>query len=185
MSSFGDAVVATAKTQVGYVEGANNDNKYGAYFGMNNQPWCAFFILWCWAQNGVDGFSYGFNGGVPSWYAANNTAVDALQPGDTVCFGKNATYWYSPQQHNEIFVRYDSDPDYIWCSGGNTRLQGSQSEGEGVVEKRRRKIEVTACIHFDSGNPDDPLPPPEPVPDPGFGLQLLKPYEYYRKGVLW
>ena len=38
MSSFGDAVVATAKTQVGYVEGANNDNKYGAYFGMNNQP---------------------------------------------------------------------------------------------------------------------------------------------------
>ena len=34
-------------SQVGYKEGKNNDNKYGVYFGMNNEPWCALFVSYC------------------------------------------------------------------------------------------------------------------------------------------
>ena len=36
-----------ALSQVGYKEGKNNDNKYGKYFGMNNEPWCCFFVSYC------------------------------------------------------------------------------------------------------------------------------------------
>ena len=39
--------VKFALSQVGYKEGKNNDNKYGKYFGMNNQPWCCFFVSYC------------------------------------------------------------------------------------------------------------------------------------------
>ncbi len=46
-------IVAVAKTQVGYREGANNDTKYGAYMGMNYQPWCAMFVVWCARQAGI------------------------------------------------------------------------------------------------------------------------------------
>lgn len=150
MSNFGADMVAIASGEVGYVEGPNNDNKYGAYFGMNNQPWCAFFLLWCMAQLGVDGFSYGFNGGVPSFYVQDNTDVNNLEPGDFVCFGQNASWWTSTQQHVELFVSY-AGTGYINTIGGNTG-GGSQSEGDGVYAKVRGLDQVTACIHFDPGN---------------------------------
>ena len=34
-------------SQVGYKEGYNNDNKYGKYFNLNNEPWCCLFISYC------------------------------------------------------------------------------------------------------------------------------------------
>lgn len=46
-------LVAVAKTQVGYQEGYNNDTKYGAYFGVNHEPWCAMFVVWCARQAGI------------------------------------------------------------------------------------------------------------------------------------
>lgn len=45
--------VAVARGQVGYREGANNDNKYGEWFGMNHVAWCVIFVCWCAAQSGA------------------------------------------------------------------------------------------------------------------------------------
>lgn len=39
--------VQVANGEVGYVEGPDNDTKYGRWFGMNNEPWCAIFVSWC------------------------------------------------------------------------------------------------------------------------------------------
>ena len=44
------AIIAKAVSQLGYKEGNNNENKYGAWYGMNNQPWCMIFVSWCAAQ---------------------------------------------------------------------------------------------------------------------------------------
>jgi len=41
------AFVATAKKELGTRESGNNDNKYGKWYGMNHQPWCAIFVCWC------------------------------------------------------------------------------------------------------------------------------------------
>lgn len=46
-------LVSVALTQVGYVEGANNANKYAESYGSPNQPWCGFFISWCARQAGI------------------------------------------------------------------------------------------------------------------------------------
>ncbi|MGN0593208.1 MAG: dockerin type I domain-containing protein [Ruminococcus sp.] len=51
-------IVQVAKTQVGYVEGANNDTKYNRWFGSlpgygYNYAWCQTFVAWCAAQAGV------------------------------------------------------------------------------------------------------------------------------------
>ncbi len=45
--------VSVARGQVGYREGANNDNKYGEWFGMNHVAWCVIFVCWCAAQSGA------------------------------------------------------------------------------------------------------------------------------------
>ena len=47
-------VVSIAAGQVGYKEGKNNSNKYGAAYGMNNVSWCMEFIWWCFKQAGMD-----------------------------------------------------------------------------------------------------------------------------------
>jgi|LakMenEpi03Aug12_release.lakeMendotaPanAssembly.Ray.scaffolds.fasta_scaffold159686_4 surface antigen len=39
-------VLRVARTQIGYKEKANNNNKYGAWYGLNNKPWCAMFVSW-------------------------------------------------------------------------------------------------------------------------------------------
>lgn len=177
MSNFGAELAAMAATQVGYVEGANNANKYGEYFGANNQPWCAYFILWCMAQLGVDGMADGFTGNVASFYSKNNTSVDSLVTGDIVCFGYNRSYWTSPKQHNEIFISYNADGT-LNTIGGNT----SGADGEGVWRKVRGRDEVSAAIHYDPLDTSDPLPSPT---DPPTGALLVKPYTYYRTLNRW
>ncbi len=38
------SVVDIAKQEIGVQEGANNDTKFGKWYGLNNQPWCAMFV---------------------------------------------------------------------------------------------------------------------------------------------
>ena len=46
-------IINVAITQIGYCEGDNNDTKYGAWYGLNNNPWCAMFISWCARQANI------------------------------------------------------------------------------------------------------------------------------------
>ena len=36
-----------AKREIGYKEGKNNDTKYGKWYGLNYNSWCAMFVSWC------------------------------------------------------------------------------------------------------------------------------------------
>ena len=47
-------VLSVAKAEIGYTETPANSNrtKYGAWFGLNGQPWCMMFIMWCFSQAG-------------------------------------------------------------------------------------------------------------------------------------
>ena len=48
-----DEIVEIALSQKGYKEGPNNDTKYGAWYGLNYNPWCAMFVSWCADQIGI------------------------------------------------------------------------------------------------------------------------------------
>ena len=39
-------ILKVLEKEVGYVEGKNNDNKYGKAYGWNNVPYCVIFIWW-------------------------------------------------------------------------------------------------------------------------------------------
>lgn len=51
--SLRDKIVEVAISQLGYTEGKNNDTKYGDWYGLPNQPWCAMFVSWCADQAGI------------------------------------------------------------------------------------------------------------------------------------
>ena len=48
------SVVEIAKAEIGYAEkGNSNDTKYGKWYGLNNNPWCAMFVSWCFDRAGL------------------------------------------------------------------------------------------------------------------------------------
>ena len=42
-----DSFMAIAEAQLGYREKGRNGTKYGTWYGLPGQPWCAMFISWC------------------------------------------------------------------------------------------------------------------------------------------
>lgn len=46
-------IIRVALGEVGYKEGINNTTKYGEWYNLNNQPWCAMFVSWCAHQAGI------------------------------------------------------------------------------------------------------------------------------------
>lgn len=49
-----DSVLKVGRSQLGYRENppGSNRNKYGEWYGVNGQPWCAMFISWVYHQAG-------------------------------------------------------------------------------------------------------------------------------------
>jgi hypothetical protein len=48
------AMLNAARAEVGYREGRNNSNKYGSWYGMPNQPYCAMGLTWCAYKIGAE-----------------------------------------------------------------------------------------------------------------------------------
>ena len=95
--SQANEVLAIAKKFVdeAYKEGANNDTVFGKWYGLNNQPWCAMFVSYCFNQaghgalvaaSGKKGFAACEAG--MKWFAKNSQLVPIgqAQPGDIVFF---------------------------------------------------------------------------------------------------
>lgn len=45
--------LAIALRHVGYIEGADNANKFGEWYGMNHVAWCAEFVSYCFEHAGL------------------------------------------------------------------------------------------------------------------------------------
>ena len=119
-----------AKTQIGYAETGNNYNKYGDWYGMNYQPWCAIFCTWAFETNGpvtspsfVRGSRYAY---VPyivgdaraGRYGLHTTGAPI--PGDLVCYDWN---WNGEHDHVGIFEG--------WASGNSFKaVEGNTSSAD-------------------------------------------------------
>jgi cell wall-associated NlpC family hydrolase len=137
-------VVAIAKSQLGYKEGANNDTMYGKWYGLNNQPWCAMFVSWCFDQAGqiklvAASTKKGFascDAGLKWFHKYDRTVpVGKAQAGDIAFFQFDND---AQADHVGIVVKNDGKK-YLWCIEGNTAgdNSGSQSNGDGVYLKKR------------------------------------------------
>lgn len=134
-----ETLLSIAAKEVGYKEGSNNNSKYGKWYGMNNQPWCAMFVSWCAAQAKVPEsvilkFAYvpygvDFFKKQKRYHAANGSYQP--QPGDIVFFGDS--------DHVGIVEKVGSTT--ITTIEGNTSSgnSGSQSNGDGVYRRTRDK----------------------------------------------
>lgn len=145
-------IVGTAYEELGYAETGDNDTKFGKWYGMNNQPWCAMFVSWVFHKVGegkkVNASSKkGFascDAGL-KWFAKKGKLVPVgqAQEGDIVFFQFDTD---AQPDHVGIVVKNNIKRQRLVCIEGNTSPdnKGSQSNGGEVAEKKRAYATVMA-----------------------------------------
>lgn len=128
-----ERMVTIAVKEEGYREGANNSNKYGAWYGLNNAPWCAIFASWCAEHAGYKWFHYSY---CPTIYSAalhgdhGMSLTQHPERGDLILVGSN------PIHHVGIVV--DPSP-FKWVSG---------NWGDSVDVTTSRPSEAIRYVHM-------------------------------------
>jgi len=129
-----DKFLEVALSQVGYKETGKDITKYGEWYGMNGQPWCAMFVSWCANQVGVLNTlipKYASSSAGYKWFQKNTGVTMSPKPG-YIGFIKNTgsnkkTY---PAEHT--FIVYDVQGNYVITIEGNL---------DNAVKKYKRKID--------------------------------------------
>ncbi len=147
------SVVEIARAELGYQETGNNDTKYGKWYGLNNNPWCAMFVSWCFTQSGQSaqvaasgkkGFA-SCDAGL-KWFSKKGKLIPIgeAQPGDIAFFQFDDD---AQPDHVGIVVKNDGKK-FLWCIEGNTSGDkgGSQANGDGVYRKKRAYSLVMAVV---------------------------------------
>ena len=138
-------VLYIARSELGYIEGQNNNNKYGRNLNLNYVSWCALFVLDCLINAGFTGYKklylkYAY---CPTW--ANdfkkqklNVSIENAQPGDIVFYN-----FHGKKYSEHVGIIEDILSIHIIAIEGNTGSL-SQNEGDGVFRKTRHKSLITA-----------------------------------------
>ncbi|MDD3171291.1 MAG: CHAP domain-containing protein [Bacilli bacterium] len=141
-------LIAIANEEIGYVEGPNNDTKYGAWYNLNYEAWCAMFVSWCCYEAGISTKIVprycGCTAGM-AWFAAENR------------FGARGEY--TPQPGDIIFFR-DADQSTgsthtgIVIAVDETKVYTIEGNTSNMVAKRSYLLTNTYIVGY--GNPNYP-----------------------------
>jgi hypothetical protein len=131
-----------ARSQIGYREGSNNDNKYGIWYGSgwNNQPYCAMGLSWVAAQvpNGpaAIGGKWAYCPYWADWFRSKGHLYSAPQRGDIAFFDWTGLKRSGEEMH--VGIVEEVNADYVTTIEFNTVAgSGDQSDGGGVYRRIR------------------------------------------------
>lgn len=135
-------IIDIATAEIGYTELPPNSNrtKYGAWYGLDGQPWCMMFVQWCFAQAGEAlPFKTASCSALERWYRQHkpDAVRSTPEPGDIVIYSFG---------HTGIVESVQGDS--ITAIEGNTSADynGSQNNGGGVYKRVRKAKLATAFI---------------------------------------
>ena len=145
------AALKRAKGQLGYNESpaGSNDNKYGSWYGVNGQPWCAMFCTWSFelaaddlgtdSPSFVRGSRYAYvpyivNDACDKDHGLKTIDPSAAKPGDVVCYDWQ---WNGEYDHVGIFEKWVG-PSTFYAIEGNTSVSSDSNGGE--VMRRTRTL---------------------------------------------
>ena len=168
-----DRVINRALSQVGFVEGRNNDTPYGEWYGLNHNPYCAMGLSWAFGQEGAS-----------ELVAASTEKGFAYTPSGAAWFQRQGRWGRSPRVGALVFFDFpgdgvnrishvglqvlDSAATPIQTVEFNTvGVDGAgQREGGGVF-RRQRSVGIVGYGYpdyegFDLRHGEIPQPPPFP-----------------------
>lgn len=171
-------VARLARGEVGYVETKTNLTKYGRWYGLDGNPWCAMFVSYIFWSAGLPlpastrkGFAYCPAGvswfkGMGLWTA---TGRGGFKVGDVAFF-----QFDKDPQSDHVGIVVETKPRSIVCVEGNTSStnRGSQADGGGV-RLRERPLSVVVGVGRPPYSPEAPTPVPTPTKAPAWPGQIL------------
>ena len=134
-------VLSVARSQIGVAEypSGSNNQRYGIWYGMNYQPWCAMYVSWCFDRAGFPlpistpkGFCYTPYG--VNWAKAHGLWSESgrYAPADVIFYNFDSD---PGPEHTGIVLR--DDGRVVTVYEGNTSNAGSQYNGGEVCLKVR------------------------------------------------
>lgn len=148
------SILEIASKELGTTEVPDNLTKYGKWYGLDGNPWCAMFVSWVYAQANLSskiaaqskkGFA-SCDAGL-KWFAKQGKLVPVgeAQEGDIVFFQFDTD---AQPDHVGIVEKNWKRRKILACVEGNTspNNQGSQSNGGGVYQKKRPYGTVMAVV---------------------------------------
>lgn len=147
-------VLDIARGELGNTESpaGSNRTKYGAWMGLDGQPWCMSFVQWCFDQAGKPlPHKTGSCSNLLGWYrryCPERVASDP-RPGDIIIYNFGHTG-----------IVESADGSTITAIEGNTSPgeAGSQDNGGGVCRRKRSKTLVKAYIRaYDNPEKEDDM----------------------------
>ena len=141
-------ILKVLEKEIGYVEGKNNDNKYGKDYGWNNVAYCVIFMWWAFKEAGASDY---FCGGtkqasctkVKEWAQAHNCWVTKdYKPGDLLLFNFNGK---NTPKHIGFLVEVKNGVYYTIEGNTSPSNSGSQENGDGVWNKQRKLSSIVGA----------------------------------------
>jgi hypothetical protein len=174
-------VLNRARSQIGVNEQPFGSNRtaYGAWYGVQGQPWCAMFVSWCTFHEGLPlpatiskGFAYTPAGA--AWFQRRRRWTNRPAPGHIVFFNFPGD---SVNRISHVGIVESVRPDgSVVTIEGNTDERGGRTGGK-VMRKVRRVGIVGYGIPDYDGKGASPGPAAAASPRPGapaFPGRLLK-----------
>jgi hypothetical protein len=129
----------------------SNHTKYGSWYGVDYQPWCAIFVTWCYEHAGaspsfVKGSRYAYCpyivGDARAGRYGLKTTDDPI-PGDVVVYD-----WHGDGVHDHvgIFEKWTSGATYFQAIEGNTSYSDQSNGGEVMRRERSRTGQGTVFV---------------------------------------
>ena len=143
------AIIDIASSQNGIKESpsASNKTKYGVWYGLNGQKWCAIFVSWVYNEAGSPlGFietSKGYQscqGGYNFWKSKGQLTAEP-QAGDIALFDWDGN---GHCDHTGIFESWKDAAKTVFFSWEGNTAVGNNSDGGMVMRRERKKSLVRA-----------------------------------------
>lgn len=149
-----EEIVEIALSQKGYKEGPNNDTKYGEWYGLNHEPWCAMFISWCANEVGIS------ESIIPKFAGCTTGFRKMTQMGITT------KEHIVPQKGDLIFFDWDRSGDYdhvgIVTSANESSVYTIEGNHDDNVDTYVYPINASYIAGYARPKYDDE---PQPTPD--------------------
>lgn len=128
-------VLEAAAKEIGYVEGKNNQTKFGVWYGMNNVAWCYIFVSYILAHAGSTLAKCAYCPTGFEYFKKQGKLFKEGKPGDLVFY--NFSGGKIPEHIG--FYEKGINASSFWAIEGNTSSddKGSQASGGGVYRRKR------------------------------------------------
>lgn len=101
-----DQLLSVAAGQVGYEGTDNEGSKFGDWYGLPNEPWCAMFVSWCFDQVGMSAPRFAYCPTGVDQFKAYGLFDKTPRRGDVVFYDWNAD---GVASHTGLVERVDAD----------------------------------------------------------------------------